>query len=148
MCSSLGLSCLGLSVLLDLFDYFLSHAGEVLAIISSDIFSGPLSLSSSETPIMQIVVRVMLSQRSDFISFHSFSYILSCSIDFHHSVFQVTYPFFLPQLFRYGFFLGYCSSVCLFFGSSSCIFIHFPRSWIIFTVIILNCFSGRLPSST
>ena len=157
MCSSLGLSCLGLSVLLDLFDYFLSHVGEVVAIISSDIFSGPFSLSSSssETPIMQIVLCVMLSHRSDFISFHSFFYILFCNIDFHRSVFQVTYPFFLPQLFCYGFFLVYCSSVCLFFSSSwslvniSCIFsIHFPRSWIIFTIIILNCFSGRLPIST
>ena len=31
----------------------------------------------------------------------------------------------------------------------SCIFsIAFPRSWIIFTIIILNSFSGRLPIST
>ena len=50
-------------------------------------------------------------------------------------------------------------SVCLFFSSSrslvniSCIFsifisILFPRSWIIFTIIILNYFSGRLHIST
>ena len=45
--------------------------------------------------------------------------------------------------------------VCLFFHSSrsslniSCIFsILFPRFWIIFTLITLNCFSGRLPVSS
>ena len=146
MCSSLGLSCLGLSVLLDLFDYFLSHAGEVLAIISSDIFSGPFSLSSSETPIMQIVVRVMLSQRSDFISFHSFSYILSS---------RSLYPFFCPVVLLLIPSTVLFISVCLFVSSSrslvsiSCIFsILFPRFWIIFTIIILNSYSGQLPIST
>ena len=46
-------------------------------------------------------------------------------------------------------------SVCLFFSYSrslvniSCIFsIVFPRFWIIFTIIILNSFSGRLLSPT
>ena len=45
--------------------------------------------------------------------------------------------------------------VCLFFSSSrsllnvSCIFsILFPRFWIIFTIITLNSFSGRLPISS
>ena len=45
--------------------------------------------------------------------------------------------------------------VCLLFSSSwsllnvSCIsFILFPRFWIIFTIIILNSFSGRLPISS
>ena len=45
--------------------------------------------------------------------------------------------------------------VCLLFSFSrsllnlSCIFsIVFPRSWIIFTIIILNSFSGRLPISS
>ena len=44
---------------------------------------------------------------------------------------------------------------CLFFSSSrslvnvSCIFsIRFPRFWIIFTIITLNSFSGRLPISS
>ena len=47
-----------------------------------------------------------------------------------------------------------CIHLCLFFSSSrplvniSCIFsIIFPRSWIIFTIIILNSFSERLPIS-
>ena len=34
---------------------------------------------------------------------------------------------------------------CIF---SVCAFILFPRSWIIFAIIILNSFSGRLPIST
>ena len=61
----------------------------------------------------------------------------------------------LPQLFCYRFLLMYCSSVCLFFNyyrslvNISCISsIHLPRSWIIFTIIILNYFSGKLPIST
>ena len=61
----------------------------------------------------------------------------------------------LPQLFCYWFLLMYCSSVCLFFNyyrplvNISCISsIHLPRSWIIFTIIILNSFSGKLPIST
>ena len=55
----------------------------------------------------------------------------------------------------YWFLLVYYSSVCLFFSPSrslvniSCILsIVFSRPWIIFTFIILNYFSGRLPIST
>ena len=46
-------------------------------------------------------------------------------------------------------------TVCLLFSSSksfinvSCIFsILFPRFWIIFPIVTLNCFSGRLPISS
>ena len=64
----------------------------------------------------------------------------------------------LPQLSSYEFIPVYYSSACLFFSSyrslvnTSCIFstfasILFQRSWIIFTIIILNSFSGRLPIS-
>ena len=49
---------------LDLVDYFPSHIGNVSAIISSNIFSGPFSLSSpSGTLIMHMLVCLMLSQR-------------------------------------------------------------------------------------
>ena len=82
--------------------------------------------------------------------FHPFFYILFCGSDFEHSVLQVIYLF---CLIYYWFLLVY--SVCLFFSSSrslvniSCIFsIVFSRPWIIFTIIILNYFSGRLPIST
>ena len=71
------------------------------AIISSNILSGPFSLSYPfGTPIMWILVHLMLSQQSfGLFSFHFISFlffffcILFCSIDFHHSVFQVTYLF-------------------------------------------------------
>ena len=44
-----------------------------------------------------MLVCLMFSQRffqAVFISLHSFFFILFCSSEFHHSVFQVTYPFF------------------------------------------------------
>ena len=77
--------------------------GKFSTIIPSTIFSDSFSLSSpSGTPIMWMLVCSMLSQRSQavFISFHSFLFILFCSSDIQHSVYQVTYPF-LPQLFCY-----------------------------------------------
>ena len=73
--------------------------GKFSTIISSNVFSGPFCLSSpSGTPIMQMLLCLMLSQRSlrlfSFFFFHSFFFILFCSRDFHHSVFQVTFLFF------------------------------------------------------
>ena len=72
--------------------------GKFLAVIYSNIFSGLLSLFSSGTPIMQILVHLMLSQRYLklsflFILFFFFFFMLSCS-DFHCSVFLHTGPFF------------------------------------------------------
>ena len=71
--------------------------GKFSAITSSNIFSGPFSLSSSGTPIMQMLVCLMLSQRSLRLSsyfFLLFFYFLFCGSHCHHSIFQVTYPFF------------------------------------------------------
>ena len=93
-----------------------------------------------------------------FISFHSFFYILFCSSDLHHFVLQVIYLFFCLSYSAVDSFQCIIH-LCLFFSSSrslvniSCIFsifasILFPRSWITFTIIILNSFSGRLPIST
>ena len=74
------------------------NLGKFSTIIPSNIFSGLFSLSSpSGTPIMQMLLRLMLSQRSLGLSsflFILFFFILFCSSEFHHSVFQVTYPFF------------------------------------------------------
>ena len=68
--------------------------GKFSTIISSNVFSGSFSLSSG-TPIMQMLVCSVLSQRSPRLSsFLSFFFILFCSSGFHHSVFQVTYLFF------------------------------------------------------
>ena len=86
---------------------------------------------------------------------HSFFYILFCGIVLYHCALQVIYLFFASVIL-----LLIPSSVLfnlwfLFFSSSksliciSCISsIVFPRSWIIFIIIILNSFSGRLPISS
>ena len=94
------------------------------AIISSSIFSGPFSLSSpSGTPIMQMFVHLTLSQRSQavFISFHSFFFILFYNSDFHHSVFQLTYPF-------------VCSLILLLFPSS----VFFISDIVLFICLFLS----------
>ena len=71
----LGLSILGSLCFLDLVDYFLSHVREVFSYYLFNIFSGPLLLSSSSgTPIMQMLVRLILSQRS--LSLSSFFFTL------------------------------------------------------------------------
>jgi len=77
------------------------------AIVSSDIFSGPFSLSSpSGTPIMWILVHLMLSRRSQYvlISFHSFFCILLHGSDLHQSILQVIYPFFCLSYYVVDFF--------------------------------------------
>ena len=64
MCFSLGLSCMGLSVLPGL-DYFLSHVREVFNYNLFKYFLRPfLFLFSSGTPITRMLVHLMLSQRS------------------------------------------------------------------------------------
>ena len=126
-----------------------SMLGKFSAIISSNIFSGPFSLLSSWDPYNVNVHVIMLFQRSfRLASFIFILFSIFCSWQW--------FPPFCPpghlsmlQLFCYGFLLVYYSSlVCLFFSSFrsvvdiSCIIsiftsILFPRSWIIFTIIIL-----------
>ena len=68
-------------------------------VISSGIFSCPFFLSSSGTPMIQMLGHLTLSQRSLILS--SFLLILFflplCFIYFHHSLFHLTYL--LPHLF-------------------------------------------------
>ena len=82
-----------------------------------------------------------------------FLYILFCNSDFHHSVLQVIYPFFCLSYSAIASFQCIILFICLFFLIScrylvniSCLFsifasILFPRSWIIFTIIMLRFFS-------
>ena len=95
------------------------------------------------------------------ISFHSLFFILLFGSYFHHSTYQLTYLFFclsysIPSSLVFISVTVLFITDCLFFSSSrsllntSCIFsicasILFPRSWIIFAIITLNSFSGRLP---
>ena len=132
------------------------------AIISSNIFSGPFSLSlfSFWDPYNMNVGAFNVVQEDSqavFISFDFSPYLLFCGIDFHHSVLQDIYLFFCLSYSALDsfqciihFYLFFCSSrslvnishIFLIFSS-----ILFQRSQIIFTIIIPNSFSGRLPIS-
>ena len=71
--------------------------GKFSTIISSNIFSCPFFMSSSGTPMIQMLVHLTLSQRSLmvlsilFILFFSFPV---CFISFDCSIFHLTYPLF------------------------------------------------------
>ena len=153
MCSSLGL-CASWTLL----TIFFPMLGKFLAIISSNIFSGPFCLSASYgTPRMWMLMHLMCHRSLWLSSFFLifFFYILLCGIDLYHCALQVIYLFsasvvllLIPSSVLF--------SLCfLFFSSSrslvciSCISsIVFPRSLIVFIIIILNSFSGRLPISS
>ena len=134
-------------------------------IISSKI----LFFSSSGSPIIQMLVHLLLSQRSlrlssvlFFLSFFLFFCTLLFRSYFQHFVFQLSDPFFCfwySALIPYRVFLISVIvafvSVCLFFNYSrsllndSYIFsILFSKFLIIFTIIILNSFSGGLSISS
>ena len=73
--------------------------GKCSAIISSNVFSAPISFScSSGIPIMQMLVHLIFSQRSfrlfSFLFIIFFFYFQLCGSNFHDSVFQVSYSFF------------------------------------------------------
>ena len=109
---------------------------------------------------------LILSQRSlrlSSIFFYSFSFILLFSSQFHHSIFQLTYPFFYLSYSAIGSFQNIFNFnncviyLCFLIISSmslvivltvlnaSCIFsILFSSLWSIFTIIIMNSLSGRL----
>lgn len=120
------------------------------------IFSMPF-LSSSTTPVLQMLVYLVLSQGSlRLFSFLSFFFIVLHSSDFQYSVFQLTYSFFclsylllitsnvfFIQLLFFFFFLFYFFArhfLYLLVLAS----ILFLRSWIILNIITLNSFSIRL----
>jgi len=151
--------------LLDLIDYFLFHVGEIFNYNLFKIFLVPFLFSSSSgTPIIQMLVHLIWSQRSLrlssalFILFTLFcsseviSTILSSSSLIRSSASNIlllipsrVFLISVIVLFVY---------VCLFFNSSRfllidyCIFsILFSRFLIIFTIIILNSFPGNFPIS-
>ena len=133
-------------------------SGKFSAIISSTVFSGPFS-SPYETPIMQMLVHLILSQRS--LRLSSFLFI-------HYSVLGQWFPpFYLPahrfilllHLFCYLFLLVYFFTKIIVFFNSTWLFFIFSysllktscnvslcasigslSSWITFTTIMLNSF--------
>ena len=142
--------------------------GKFSTIISSNIFSY-LFFSSPGTPLIQMLVCLMLSQRS--VRLFSFIFILFFQYSTMLQLFStLNLPAYLSVLILIpvAYFLNFISVSMmfivdfLFFISSrflnvSCIFsIHasilyicasilFTRFWVIFTVITLNYFSGRFP---
>ena len=142
--------------------------GKFPNIIPSNILSVPFSFSSSSgTPIILMLVRFSCPRGLwDCPHFFSFFFLYSVPWQWFPPFYLPAYlAFLLPQLFCYWFLLVYFHFIycivyhCLFFSSSrsllniSCIFwicasILFQRSWIIFTIIALNSFSGRLPVSS
>ena len=146
--------------------YFFSYIREVFdynlfkyffqALFFSLLLLEPLNVNLGAFNIVPEVSETVL------IYFHSFFFILLHDSDFHYSVFQITYSFlclsysaidFLWCIFRF----IYCvAHLCFFFRFSIrllyisfifsiCAIILFLRYWVIFTVITLNYFSGRLP---
>ena len=151
-------------------DYFLSHVRVVFDYNLFEHFLRPFLFFlffwdpyNSNIGVFNVVTEV---SETVLISFHSFFLILLHGSYFLYSIFHLTYPFFCLSYFFIDSFWCICISVivlfitdCLFFSSSrsllniSCTFliracIPFLRSWIIFTMITLNYFSGRLPISS
>ena len=98
----LGLSCMGLFVLLELIDYFLFHSGEIfnynlfksvlIPFIFLFFFLDPYNSNISVFDIVPEVSEIILN------SFHSFYLILLFGNYCHHFIFQLTDSFFC---FRY-----------------------------------------------
>ena len=155
VCSSLGLSCLGLSASwtrLFPFPCLGSFQQLSLQVISQDLFLLLLGPLWCECWCVQCCLRglsgclhFLFILFSIFCSMAVISTILSSGsfISSSASVIQLIPP---TVLFICGW-LSLSSSRSL--VNISCIFSTvFPRSWIIFTIIILNSFSGTLPVST
>ena len=130
--------------------------GKFFTIISSNIFSDPFSFCSSGTHIIQMLVCLMLSQRSLrlcsilFILFSLFTAVISTILFLAHLSIRLSVILLLipPSVFLISVIVVFIIAY-LFFSVSrsllniSCIFsILFPRFWIIFTIITLNYFSG------
>ena len=162
----LGISCLGLSVLPGFKWLFPSHVREAFSYFLFKYFLKPPLSSPPGTLMMQIFMLVMLAQWSPRLSFLSFFFPLLCStrvisntpsssslnsffclnycaIDSFSCIFQSSYSIFHLCSFKSSCFLLNIFLYLL----NLCLPVLFPNSGIIFTIITLNSFSGRLPIS-
>ena len=117
-CFSLDLSCVGLCDFWTWVAISFPVLTKFLTIISSNTFSEPFFFSSSVTPIIQMLMCLMLFQESlRWFSLFSFFFLYSFySSDFHHSIFQLTYPLFI-LLFCYQYIIFFKISVIVLFNS-------------------------------
>ena len=164
MCLAVFLLYGTLSCLLDLIDYFLSHVGEIFNYNLFKNFLISFLSSSSGIPIIRMLVCLILFQRSlklflvlfilstVFCSSEVISTIVSSSTLICSSASDIL--LLIPSRVFLISVIVLFISVCLFFNYSrsllidSCIFsILFSRFLIIFTVIIMNSFSGSLTIS-
>ena len=149
-----------------MFEVSFSMLGKFSTVISSKIFSYPFfSYSSSVTLIILMLVYLIWSQRSLRLSSALFilftlycfseviSIILSSSSLIHSSVSDIL--LFIPSRVFLVSVIVLFVSVRLFFNSSRFLLIDsyifsilFSRFLIIFTIIVLNSFSGSLPISS
>jgi len=140
--------------------YFLSHVREVLNCNLFQYFLIPFHFLPLGPNVS--VLNVVMEVSETVLFFHSF-FILLCFHYFHHSMFQLTYPVFclndsavvlLKCIFLFFIPITVLSlnTFCIFSTHTSILFIYasilFLRFWIIFTIITLNSFSGRLPMSS
>ena len=141
---------------LDLVDYILSHVSEVFSYYLFKYFLWPFSLSLLlGSPIMQILMYLMLSQRSLQLFFFippPPPQILFCRSDFHHSVLQVIYSFFClsySPIDSFHCIVQLCWFVLQFFGKHFFASSHYiseildhlhdySESWIIWKVVYLH----------
>ena len=122
VCSSLSLSCLGLCASWTWLTISSPILGKSSAITSSNIFSGPFSLSSSSvTPIMRMLVHLMFYLRGFLGCLHPFysnfcilSWAVISTILFSRSLVHSSASVILPLIISSVLFI----SVCLFFSSS------------------------------
>ena len=156
---------MGLSALPGL-DYFLAHVREVFKYNLFKYFLSPFLFLfffwdpyNSNVDVFNVVSEVSETVIN---SFHSFFFILLCGSYFHYlssrSVVRSSASVIVLLIHSKEFFISFIVLfliVCFLFSSSrsllnvSCFFsILFQRFWIIFTIIILNSFSGRLPISS
>ena len=157
LCSSLDSFYMGLSTLPGIGWLFPSPGWEVFSyyvfkyVLSPFLllfsFWDPYNVNISTLDVSEIPYIVL-------ISFHSFLFFVFSGSDFHYSVFQLTEPFsvsFSLLLFPFSvFFISvivfFISLVVLYIFSLFCASILLLSSFtIIFTIITLNSFSGRLP---
>ena len=158
-----GFILYGTLCLLDLIDYFFIHVGKIfnynlfknflLTFLFLFFFWDPYNSSVGAFNVVPEISETIFS------SSHSFYFILLFRSYFHHFIFQLTDSFFcfrcsavIPSRVFLISVIVLFVSVCLFFNFTfllidSCFFsILFSRFLIIFTIIILNYFSGSLSS--
>ena len=135
VCFSLGFSCLGLCTSSTWVTLSFPMLGKFSTIFSSNIYSGPFSLSSpSGTPMLWIFLYLIFSQDSlRLSSFHFILFSLFCPMTVIYTILLAHLSVLLLHLFCYWFLLVYSSFHLLYL----CLFFNFSRSLVFFNFSVL-----------